>query len=135
MSFVMVPDQQAFFNVIMVNGTTTHLKANLNDWMDYQMSGDLETAYLFYTDVQKKLSEKSEKEYTSFKDLQTTSLNFLDSVRATIKNIPNEEYRKLQLREVEDLITVGLFTYLDRLRAKNLSISSDPDYNLSLMHI
>ena len=129
MSFVMVPDQQAFFNVIMVNGTTTHLKANLNDWMDYQMSGDLETAYLFYTDVQKKLSEKSEKEYTSFKDLQTTSLNFLDSVRATIKNIPNEEYRKLQLREVEDLITVGLFTYLDRLRAKNLSISSDPDYN------
>ena len=61
--------------------------------------------------------------------MQTTSLNFLDSVRATIKNIPNEEYRKLQLREVEDLITVGLFTYLDRLRAKNLSISSDPDYN------
>ena len=34
MSFVMVPDQQAFFNVIMVNGTTTHLKAKLNDWMD-----------------------------------------------------------------------------------------------------
>ena len=129
MSFVMVPDQQAFFNIIMVNGTTTYLKANLNDWIDYRMSGDLETAYLFNTDVQKKLSEKSHKEYASFKDLQTAMLTFQDSVREAVKNIPNEEYRKLQLQEVEDLITVGLFTYLDRLRAKNLSISGDSDYN------
>lgn len=130
MSFVMIPDHpQAFFNVIMVNGTTTHLKANLNDWMDYRMSGDLETAYPFSTDVQKKLSEKSEKEYASFKDLQTALVTFQDSVRVAIKNVPNEEYRKLQLQKVEDLVTVVLFTYVDRLRAKNLSISGDSDYN------
>lgn len=128
-SFVMLPEQQAFFNVIMINGTTNYLKADLNHGMNSQMSGDLERAYPIFIAAQKELSEKAEKEYTSFKALQTALFVFRDSIKEEIKNIPNEEYQKLQLQEIEDLITIVLFTYMERLQDKNLPISSDPDYN------
>lgn len=127
-SFLMV-GEQSFFNLILINGTTNTLEADLSIPGDCQMGGDLETAYSFYKNQQSKLTQLSEKTYSSFQELQETFFNFQDSIRQELSAIPNQEFCRLSFQELESMVFLYQITYYDRLREQNLPANADADYN------
>lgn len=127
-SFMMVPET-GFFSVIMINGTNNHIEADLAKIGDYHITGDLADAHVLYGELQKDMQEKSEQAYESFKAGGLAFAAFRREAEKRLEAIPNAEFRRLVLRELDQSNFYNQLTWLDRLQEANLAASSDPDYN------
>ena len=127
-SYLMI-EGKAFFNLILIPGTTNALEADLSIPGDCRMGGDLATAYTFYQDQQSKFTQLTEKPYASFHALQQALFSFRDSIEKAISAIPNQTFRQLYLAELASMITLHQTTYYDRLREQNQSAAADTEYN------
>lgn len=127
-SFMMVPET-GFFFVIMINGTNNHIEADLAKIGDCRITGDLADAHVLYGELQKDMQEKSEQAYDSFKAGSLAFAAFRREAEKRLEAIPNAEFRRLVLRELDQSIFYNQLTWLDRLQEENLAASSDPDYN------
>lgn len=128
-SFLVLMDQQFFAQLLMINGTTTHLTADPVT-CKLQFDGDLKEAYAFYERTQQSLNTKDDPAvYASFGTLCGTLTAFRDSVAREVKTLPNRDFQTLQLREVDDMIEAYCIRYFDYLQANGQAPDSDPEYN------
>ena len=127
LSFMMVADR-GFYQLMLINGTSNYLEADLNQPGDCRITGDLEKEYAFWQGVNRSYMQKSERDYASFKELRSALLAFRDSVAQAIQNVPNADYREMQLKDLDYSMDVTQITYCGRLQEKGLPLYDDPDY-------
>lgn len=127
LSFMMVSNK-GFYQLMLINGTNSHLVADLNQPGDYQVTGDLEKEYAFWRGVNRSFIQKSEQDYPSFKELHSTLTAFRDSVAQAIGQVPNATFRELQLKDLDAMMEVTQITYCGRLQEKGLPLYDDLDY-------
>lgn len=127
LSFMMI-EARGFFPLILINGTSSHLTADLSHVGDYEITGDLAAAYAFKRGTDRSFAQKTGQSYPSFKSFRNTLAVFRDSVARAITAIPDETYRQLQLEQLDGDITLHLILYRDRLAEQGLPLYDDLDY-------
>ncbi len=127
-SFLMVGGQ-GFFPLLLINGTTNTLEADLNDPGNFRMGGDLQSAYAFQKKQQAALSRISEAAYASFEEMLQAISAVRDSAEKELATIPNELFCRLSRQERESMFLLYRTTYYDRLRDRGLLANADADYN------
>ncbi len=128
MGFMYVPDK-AFYSLIMINGTATHLSANPDEMNDFTFTGDLEEAYGFEKVVSKSVQAKCEAPYASFADLQRTLTALTDSIKDAVKAISPKDFGKLINRTYGESVDFAKLSYHEQLAATDKALGSDADYN------
>ncbi len=128
MGYMYVPDK-AFYSLIMINGTTTQLKANTDQMEDYTFTGDLEDAYKFYEVTSKSVRAKCETTYGSFADMQHELTALTDSIKETVKAIQPKEFANLMNHDCNENVNYATLSYHEQLAANGKSADSDADYN------
>ncbi len=128
MGYMYVPDK-AFYSLIMINGTTTQLKANPDNMNDYTFTGDLEDAYKFNEAVSKSLQEKCGNTYGSFADMQRELTALADSVKKTARDIRPKEFANLMNHTCNEIIDYTMLNYHEQLAANGKAPNSDASYN------
>lgn len=127
-SFMMVPET-GFFTVIMINGTCNHIEADLSKIGDCRITGDLADAHRLHTQLQREWAKKSEQPYNSFKDASLAFADFRCDVEKRLEAIPNAEYRRLALSELDGSVFLSQLMWESKLKELDRPVSSDPDYN------
>lgn len=127
-SFMMVPET-GFFPLLLINGTENHIEADLNVVGDVRVTGDLEDAHVLHSQLQQEIREQGEKEYDSFKACENALADIRREAVKKMAAIPNADFRRIALKDVDDAIFLILFTWMGRLQDENRPLSSDPDYN------
>lgn len=134
LSFMMAADR-GFYQLMLINGTSSHLEADLNQPGNYRVTGDLEKEYAFWEGVNRAYRQTCEQNYASFKEFHAALTALRDSIAQAIQSVPNKAYRKMQLEDLEHSMEVTQITYRERLMEKGLPLYDDPDYRQYMEHI
>ncbi len=128
MGYMYVPDR-AFYALIMINGTTTQLKANTDEMDDYAFTGDLEDAYKFNEAASESVRATCETTYESFADMQRELTALTDSIKEAVKAIRPKEFSNLANRTYGESTDYAMLNFHEQLAAKGKAMDSDADYN------
>lgn len=126
--FAYVPDK-AFYPLILIDGTTSHLEANVDNPVEYRITGDLEAAHEFQQAATRQLGELGEQEFETFAGMQSTYAAVRDSLEQTLDKISPREFHALELAGIEETLRSNLTEYYQTLRSRGAALDSDPDYN------
>ena len=126
--FAYVADK-AFYSLIFINGTSSHLEANIANPVEYRISGDLEAAHEFQQAATRQLGELGEQEFETFAGMQSTYAAVRDSLEQTLDKISPREFHALELAGIEETLRSNLTEYYQTLRSRGAALDSDPDYN------
>lgn len=126
--FAYVADK-AFYSLIFIDGTTSHLEADVANPVEYRITGDLEAAHKFQQAANRQLGELGEQEFETFAGMQRTYATVRDSLEQALDKIAPREFHALELANIEAALHNDLTGYYQTLRARNASLDSDPDYN------
>lgn len=126
--FAYVADK-AFYSLIFIDGTTSHLEADADTPTEYRVTGDLEAAHKFQQAANRQLGELGEQEFETFAGMQRTYATVRDSLEQALDKIAPKEFHTLELANIEAVLHNNLTGYYQTLRARNASLDSDPDYN------
>lgn len=126
--FAYVADK-AFYSLIFIDGTTSHLEADLANPAEYRITGDLEAAYRFQHSEIQRLGALGEQEFDTFAGMQRTYAAVRDSLEQALDKIAPKEFHALELANIEAVLRNDLTGYYQTLRARDARLDSDPDYN------
>lgn len=126
--FLYVPNK-AFYALVMINGTKTHLKANPDTPDTYTFTGDLEAAEKFYINTSKILNEQSATTYPSFGEMQRILKASSDSLEQAAEKISPKEFAALVMNDVKMSQSTAALNYIYQLHDANKASDSDADYN------
>lgn len=126
--FAYVPDK-AFYSLILIGGTTSHLEADTANPVEYRITGDLEAAQAFQAARNRRLAELEEQEFASFGEMQAAYTAVRDSLKGGLEKIKPKAFRALELASIEATIDNDLTDYFQTLRRRGAAFDSDADYN------
>lgn len=126
--FAYVPDK-AFYSLILIGGTTSHLEADTANPVEYRITGDLEAAQAFQAARNRRLAELEEQEFASFGEMQAAYTAVRDSLKGGLEKIKPKAFRALELASIEATIDNDLTDYFQTLRRRSAALDSDADYN------
>ena len=126
--FAYVADK-AFYSLIFINGTSSHLEADIANPVEYRITGDLEAANEFQQATTRQLGELGERKYTTFAEMRATFSAVRDSLGQALKKVSPKEFRTLESSSIETALRSYLTDYHQTLRSRGAALDSDPDYN------
>ena len=132
--FAYLPDR-AFYALVFIDGTSSHLEADADTPTEYRVTGDLEAAQTFHLATMQQLSALAEKEYASFGDMQATFDRVSDSLYRVLETVKPAPFRAIERAGIEASVGNSLVAYHQTFRERNLPPDSDADYNRYMEHL
>lgn len=126
--FAYLPDK-AFYQLVFIDGTSSHLEADAENPARYHVSGDLEAAQQFQLDANQRLSALDERQYGSFTEMEGRYRNTRDSLARELETVMPESFRALELASIDEAVSNSLTAYYQRLRTQGIPLDQDAGYN------
>ena len=127
MSFFMT--EGGFYPMILVNGTTNHLEADMKEPGKYKVTGDLEQEYQVQEKINQLIQEAGMRDFTSFKEWFGAYEADLKEIEAWVNDVPNRTYRRLAVDEFVELNKMLFLTAWNEWAVAGKPLSADADYS------
>ena len=121
--FAYLPDR-AFYALVFIDGSSSHLEADADTPTEYRVTGDLEAAQAFHLATMQQLSALAEKEYASFAQMDNAFNKLRDSLARVLESIEPKAFRAPELKIREHIVGRRSRTQVDVLYLDGIA---DPD--------
>ena len=126
--FAYLPDR-AFYALVFIDGSSSHLEADADTPTEYRVTGDLEAAQAFHLATMQQLSALAEKEYASFAQMDNAFNKLRDSLVRVLESIEPKAFRAPELKSIDETLRNNRIAYHRQLKVRNAAPQSDTDYN------
>ena len=126
--FAYLPDR-AFYALVFIDGSSSHLEADADTPTEYRVTGDLEAAQAFHLATMQQLSALAEKEYASFAQMDNAFNKLRDSLARVLESIEPKAFRAPELKSIDETLRNNRIAYHRQLKVRNAAPQSDTDYN------